>query len=147
MENKTSYYGSSLEQELLELSQKMDDQKKKEITRKKRAEGGKLGGRPKAKIERKKQVNVGLSVNEYSKLSAVAEAHKITIPELFRRSAFQVPMPDSERNKMLVEYRVNFSRISNIFRRDIWDQEEKNKFRKELNEVILQIRNFISNKW
>lgn len=147
MENNSAKDLNSLEKELLQLSQKIDEKSRKETIRKKRAEGGKLGGRPRAKIERKKQVNVGISENEYSKLSMVAEAHKITVPELFRRSAFQVPMPDGERNKILVEYRVNFSRISNIFRRDIWDEEEKNKFGRELNEVIFQIRNFISNKW
>ncbi|MEG1669175.1 hypothetical protein [Chryseobacterium sp.] len=133
-----------LSEELLRELTQLDDQIKtdnrKEEIRKKRAEGGKLGGRPKIENSKKKQVNVKLSENEYLQISKVAGSYGMTLPDFIRRRSLDVPLRDGKRNEILLEYRTNFKRISNIFRKDIWTESEKNELKTELEEVIKLIK-------
>ncbi|MRM86533.1 hypothetical protein D1002_11785 [Riemerella anatipestifer] len=131
------------EEYLKKLQEQFSESKHKEEIRKKRAEGGKKGGRPIVNEVRNIQKNVRLNKFEEKKIFETSQAYGISISELFRRSALNVPMPDPERNKLLSEYRTNFSRISNIFRSDIWEWSEKEEFKSEIKKVIQLIRNHL----
>ena len=117
--------------------------KRKEEIRKKRAEGGKKGGRPIVNRIRNIQKNIRLNELEEKQILELAQSYGISESELFRRSALGVPMPDPERNKLLSEYRTNFARISNIFRSEIWEWSEKEEFKSELKEVIQLLKNHL----
>lgn len=133
-----------LSEELLRELTQLDDQIKtdnrKEEIRKKRAEGGKLGGRPKIDNSKKKQVNVKFSEKDYLQVSEVASSYGMTLQDFIRRRSLNVPLRDGNRNEILLEYRTNFKRISNIFRKDIWTENEKNELKTELEEVIKLIQ-------
>ncbi len=104
---------------LRKLQEQFSESKRKEEIRKKRAEGGKKGGRPIVNKIRNIQKNIRLNEQEEKQIFELAQEYGISESELFRRSALNIPMPDPERNKLLSEYRTNFARISNIFRSDI----------------------------
>ena len=122
--------------ELSALDEQINFENRKEEIRKKRAEGGKKGGRPKKDNSLKKQINVKYSERDYLRILSTAEALKISPAELIRRSSLGLEIPDKERNEILKSYRGNFNRIGNFFRSQIWDESEKAEFRKELREVI-----------
>lgn len=128
---------------LKKLQEQFSESKRKEEIRKKRAEGGKKGGRPIVNKIRNIQKNIRLNEQEEKRIFEMAKAYGISESELFRRSALGVPMPNADRNKLLSEYRTNFSRISNIFRSDIWEWSEKEEFKTELKEVILLLKNHL----
>lgn len=130
----------SLLEELKQLAQQMEQQNRKEEIRRKRAEGGKKGGRP--VLNKKREIKKFFRVNEIEEkhIKEVSEAWGVSESEYFRRCAMGIVMPDAERNKLLSEYHTNFKRISNIFRKDIWDEADKEFFKKELSEVIQLIK-------
>ena len=128
---------------LRKLQEQFSESKRKEEIRKKRAEGGKKGGRPIVNKIRNIQKNIRLNEQEEKQIFELAKEYGISESELFRRSALNIPMPDPERNKLLSEYRTNFARISNIFRSDIWEWSEKEEFKKELKEVIQLLKNHL----
>ena len=117
--------------------------KRKEEIRKKRAEGGKKGGRPIVNKIRNIQKNIRLNEQEEKQVFELAQAYGISESELFRRSALSIPMPDQDRNKLLSEYRTNFARISNIFRSEVWEWSEKEEFKNELKDVIQLLKNHL----
>ena len=125
--------------ELSKVGEDLEVHKRNEEIRRKRAEGGKLGGRPKKNNSKKKQINIKLSENEYLTILETAKAYKISPADLLRRSGLGVPLPDGKRNEILLEFRTNFKRIANIFRSDIWDENEKKYFKNELQKVIFLI--------
>ena len=127
-------------QELIQLDEQIKADNRKEEIRKKRAEGGKLGGRPKIDNSKKKQVNVKFSEKDYLQISEVASSYGMTLQDFIRRRSLDVPLRDGKRNEILLEYRTNFKRISNIFRKDIWTESEKNELKTELEEVIKLIQ-------
>lgn len=126
--------------ELEKLEGAMQESTRKEEIRKKRAEGGKLGGRPVLSKKREFQKNVRLNENEKNEIEALAKAYGITESELFRRSALNISLPNPERNKILSDYKTHFSRIANFFRNDVWNENEKNDFKQELKEIISLIK-------
>lgn len=128
---------------LRKLQEQFSESKRKEDIRKKRAEGGKKGGRPVVNKIRNIQKNIRLNEQEETQIFEIAQAYGISESELFRRSALNIPMPDPERNKLLSEYRTNFARISNIFRSEIWEWSEKEDFKNELKEVIQLLKNHL----
>ena len=139
--NKEEIYDSDdLLKELEQLERVMNENQKKEEIRKKRAEGGKLGGRPILTKKRELQKNIKLNEIEKKKIEALAKTYGITESELFRRSALGISMPDPERNKILSQYKTHFSRISNFFKNDVWDENEKNDYKNELKEIIHLIK-------
>lgn len=133
-------FSEELLRELTQLDDQIKTDNRKEEIRKKRAEGGKLGGRPKIDNSKKKQVNVKFSENDYLQVSEVASSYGMTLQDFIRRRSLDVPLRDGKRNEILLEYRTNFKRISNIFRKDIWTESEKNELKTELEEVIKLIQ-------
>lgn len=131
-------------QELNQLDEQIKADNRKEEIRKKRAEGGKLGGRPKIDNSKKKQVNVKFSENDYLQVLEVANSYGMTLQDFIRRRSLDVPLRDGKRNEILLEYRTNFKRISNIFRKDIWTESEKKELKNELEEVIKLLQKNIS---
>lgn len=133
-------FSEELLRELTQLDDQIKTDNRKEEIRKKRAEGGKLGGRPKIENSKKKQVNVSFSENDYLQILKVAGSYGMTLQDFIRRRSLDVPLRDGKRNEILLEYRTNFKRISNIFRKDIWTESEKNELKTELEEVIKLIQ-------
>lgn len=131
---------SLLEEELAQLSAELEQDARREEIRRKRAEGGKKGGRP--ILTKKREIKKFFRINEIEQkhITEVSSAWGVSESEYLRRCATGVPMPDSERNKILSMCHTHFKRISNIFRRDIWDDEEREQFKKELSEVIYLIK-------
>lgn len=141
MNNKNIDFSEELLQELSRLSGDMEEEVRKESIRRKRADGGKKGGRP--KLSRKREIKKFFRINEIEQkyISEVSSAWGVSESEYLRRCATGIPMPDGERNKILSACHTHFKRISNIFRRDLWDESEKEYFRKEILEVIKLIKN------
>lgn len=137
-------FSEELLRELTQLDDQIKTDNRKEEIRKKRAEGGKLGGRPKIDNSKKKQVNVKFSENDYLQVSEVASSYGMTLQDFIRRRSLDIPLRDGKRNEILLEYRTNFKRISNIFRKDIWTESEKNELKTELEEVIKLLQKNIS---
>lgn len=140
MEHEPQGYDDLLLQELTQLASEMEATSRKEEIRRKRAEGGKKGGRP--VLTKKREIKKFFRINEIEQkhISEVSSAWGVSESEYLRRCATGVPMPDAERNKILSMCHTHFKRISNIFRRDIWDEEEREQFKKELSEVIYLIK-------
>lgn len=137
-------FSDELLRELNQLDDQIKADNRKEEIRKKRSEGGKLGGRPKIDNSKKKQINVKFSENDYLQVSEVANSYGMTLQDFIRRRSLDVPLRDGKRNEILLEYRTNFKRISNIFRKDIWTESEKNELKTELEEVIKLLQKNIS---
>ncbi|WP_343643391.1 hypothetical protein [Chryseobacterium sp.] len=126
--------------DIAELERQYQESQRKAEIRKKRAEGGKKGGRPVLEKKRKIQKNIKFYETEILHLEAKARTYNISLTELIRRGALGIPMPDKERNILLSEYKTNFRRIANIFRSDKWNEEDKKVFKTELQEVISLIK-------
>lgn len=141
MEHGKIDFEALLEEELSQLSAEMEQDARKEEIRRKRAEGGKKGGRP--VLTKKREIKKFFRINEIEQkhISEASSAWGVSESEYLRRCAAGVPMPDAERNKILSMCHTNFKRISNIFRRDIWDEPEKEHFMKELSEVMMLVKN------
>lgn len=129
-------------EELYELFSTENVEKwEKEITRKERLRTyGKLGGRPLIGDSKKtEKITIRLSPKEKKQLKEKAEKSKLSLPEFFRRSAMEKPLPNADRNKVLLEYRTNFKRLSNFFSSSIWTIEERTKFKEEISHLISKI--------
>ncbi len=101
---------------------------------------GKLGGRPKKDTTQNERITVRLTSLEKRKAEEKAEKLGVTLSEYCRRAIENKPFPDKERNLVLLEYRTNFSRLSNYFKRNIWSESEKSEFLKELRVLIDQLK-------
>ena len=140
MPHENQSFDNLLLQELNQLANEMETTSRKEEVRRKRAEGGKKGGRP--VLTKKREIKKFFRINEIEQkhITIASEAWGVSESEYLRRCATGVPMPDAERNKILSACHTNFKRISNIFRRDIWDDSEKEHFISELAEVIQLVK-------
>ncbi len=101
---------------------------------------GKLGGRPKKDETLNTSIRVRLTSAEKKKAQNRADKLGVTLSEYCRKAIENKPFPDKERNLTLLEYRTNFQRISNFFKRDIWSDSERAEYLKELKSVIEQIK-------
>lgn len=129
---------------------------KEKIKKEKRAaqlrEWGKLGGRPvKGKDEKKIRISFRVSENEKMLIDKKVLESEMSLSEYLRRSALsseirQRPKMDTERNKILVEYRLNFIRLSNFIESRIWNEEEKTEFKKELRGLIRSLQEELQKK-
>lgn len=113
--------------------------------RKKRfSEMGKLGGRPKK--SQKKIYKYLLSLNERQNELAkdLAEKNGISLQEFLRRKIENEPLPNPERNKLLIKTYSNFTRIGNFFESKIWTENERTEFKSFLsytcNEILKSIK-------
>lgn len=140
MENESQGFDDLLLQELTQLSAELEQESRWEEIRRKRAAGGKKGGRP--VLTKKREIKKFFRINEIEQrhISEVSSAWGVSESEYLRRCAMGVPMPDAERNKILSMCHTHFKRISNIFRRDVWNDTDKEHFAKELSEVIMLIK-------
>ena len=104
-------------------------------------EYGKLGGRPKKEIKKeRKRVNLSFSIEEYKKLEKRAEKHNMKLTEYCYKLISEKELPNYEENKVLIQYGSNFSRISNYMKRGVFNQMEKDRLIKEIEEVISGIK-------
>ena len=60
-------------------------------------------------------------------------------PEFLRRKIENEPLPNPERNKILLQFYSNFNRIKNFFDSRIWEEEERRNFKKLLTETCEEI--------
>lgn len=111
--------------------------KQKEEERKnKLKEWGKLGGRPPK--EKTKSVTISTRATEKQKeiLKQKADKVELSLSEFLLRSGLNIPLPNAEKNKTLIEFRTNFKRIANHFRSNVWTPEEKKIYKTELDRII-----------
>lgn len=115
-----------------ELIQKLESEELKNKYR----EWGKLGGRPKKEKVKSKKITIRVTEKEKEILQKKADKVGLSLAEFVRRSSLEIPLPDAERNKTLVEYRTNFKRLANHFRSGVWSDEEKKVFTDILKNTI-----------
>lgn len=127
-------------------SQEILDKKENERKKNQYRERGKLGGRPK-KYHNKKSKKILLSLTPIQKeiLDKVSESYGIKPQELIRHLILNTTPKDAERNKILIEFRTNFRRISNHFKSNVWTNAEKEKYKSEINKIISLIENELKN--
>ncbi|MEG1592482.1 MAG: hypothetical protein RR391_16595, partial [Chryseobacterium sp.] len=87
-------FSDDILRDLAQLDEQIRADNRKEEIRKKRAEGGKLGGRPKIDNSKKKQVNVKFSEKDYLQVSEVASSYGMTLQDFIRRRSLNVPLRD-----------------------------------------------------
>lgn len=131
--------------EELQKAQEDFDRQTEEIERKNKfREWGKLGGRPPR--NEVKNVRVAARISEREKIF-LDKKSKITgesLSELLRKGALNIPLPDPEKTKILVEYRTNFVRISNFMKKGIWTENEKKELKELLKSTIKSIEKEIN---
>lgn len=133
--------------EIEKWNQDLLDKSQKEKKKKQYREWGKLGGRPKKGSKKlTEKMLVSLTLQHKNKLDEISETFGLRPQELIRNLISNTQPRDPERNKILLEYRANFRRISNHFRSAIWTEAEKEKFTQELNDVIILIEKQLKTK-
>lgn len=146
--NQEDYDWSEWERLYQEGEEKIKQEKRTAQLRK----WGKLGGRP-VKGKDEKKIRISFRVSESEKMlidKKVLESEPI-LSEYLRSCALsseimQRPKVDTERNKILVEYRLNFIRLSNFIESRIWNEEERTVFKKELRGVIKLLQDELQKK-
>ncbi len=123
--------------ELEKWNDDLREKEEKESLKRQYRSWGKLGGRPKKYSKKKsKKILLSLTETQMNKLQNMSDSYQIKIQEIIRNLIdFQKPV-DAERNKILMEYRTNFKRISNHFKSNIWSDFDKEKFKNELRLII-----------
>ncbi len=111
----------------------------------KRKEWGKLGGRPIKEIKRTKSKTFRFTEKEFCVLEEKAKLYGVSVSEYVRMTALGYPIPDSERNKILVRYALNFVRIGNFFKKPFWTENEKKEMLEEIKEVSSLIKKNLQN--
>ena len=105
---------------------------------------GKLGGRPRKGDEKKtEKILLSLTKMQKEKLKKVSASYGISPQDWLRYLILNNEPRDAERNKILMSYHTNFKRISNHFKSGVWSYPEREKFKYELEKVILLIKNEI----
>lgn len=136
------------------LYQEGEEKIKKEQRSAQLCEWGKLGGgsRPvKGKDEKKVRISFRVSESEKMLIDKKVLESEMSLSEYLRSSALsskiqQRPKVDTERNKILVEYRLNFIRLFNFIESRIWNEEEKLEFKKELRGLIRSLQEELQKK-
>ena len=85
--------------------------------------------------------NLTLSLDEKQNNLAkiIQKENKISLQEFLRRKIENEPLPNPERNKILLQFYSNFNRIKNFFDSRIWEEEERRNFKKLLTETCEEI--------
>lgn len=110
------------------------------------------GSRPvKGKDEKKVRISFRVSESEKMLIDKKVLESEMSLSEYLRSSALsskiqQRPKVDTERNKILVEYRLNFIRLFNFIESRIWNEEEKLEFKKELRGLIRSLQEELQKK-
>lgn len=123
-------------------NQDLLDKSEKERKKNQYRAWGKLGGRPKkGSYKKTEKLMLSLTAEQKNKLEMISQSFGIKPQELIRNLISDIEPRDPERNKVLMEYRTNFRRISNHFKSGVWTIAEREKYLKELNNIILLIEN------
>lgn len=94
------------------------------------------------------RLNVRLTKSELIMLKEKSELTKQSIAELVRIAIkeiedFKIIVPNAEENKILIEYRTNFSRIKNHFKSQLWSNSEREIYKKMLTDIINKIDKYL----
>ena len=94
------------------------------------------------------RLNVRLTKSELVMLKERSELTGQSIANLIRVAikevqGFKIFVPNAEENKILIEYRTNFSRIKNHFESQLWSNSEREIYKKLLTEIINKIDKYL----
>lgn len=127
---------NDFERQLREWEEQERKKEKAEKEKKRLQDIGHLGGRPRLEKSRTSTIGISVTADEKSKIQAKADAAGLTLSSFCRTAALEQNLPDGERNRILMEYRSNFKRISNWFKSATWTMDEKIEYIKMLKETI-----------
>ena len=71
---------------------------------------------------------------------SIANLIRVAIKEV---QGFKIFVPNAEENKILIEYRTNFSRIKNHFESQLWSNSEREIYKKLLTDVVRKIDKYL----
>ena len=117
----------------------IEESLKKNEKRKRMQEIGKLGGRPKKLQKKRFKYSLSLDEKQNNLAKIIQKENKISLQEFLRRKIENEPLPNPERNKILLQFFSNFNRIKNFFDSRIWEEEERRNFKKLLTETCEEI--------
>ncbi len=106
---------------------------------------GRLGGRPKKDVTRTKVLSLRLTLDEYETLLEKSQKQNLHIAHYCRTILNEKPFPNVKQNKLLLQYAVNFTRISNFMKQGIFNEFEKQYLLDEIQTLITQLRKAV--KW
>lgn len=94
------------------------------------------------------RLNVRLTKSELEMLKQKSTLTGESIAKLIRLGiknveGFKIILPNAEENKMLIEYRTNFSRIKNHFESQLWNKSEREFYKKLLENTIFKIDKYL----
>ncbi|AQX49244.1 hypothetical protein AYC66_00450 [Elizabethkingia anophelis] len=97
------------------------------------------------------RLNLRLTKAEHKMLKEKSELSNIGMGKLIRIAVqkvqgFKIIIPNAEENKTLLEYRTNFSRIRNHFQSQMWSEDEREKYKSLLDEIIFKIDKYLQKK-
>ena len=109
------------------------EEKLKNAERKKKFSAyGKLGGRPRKSDKKIHKFSISLNDKQNKKAKELCEQNQISLQELLRRKIENEPLPNPEKNKILLKSYSNFNRIKSFFNVGIWNESEREEFKKIL---------------
>ena len=117
----------------------IEDSLKKNEKRKRMQAIGKLGGRPKKLQKKRFKYSLSLDEKQNDLAKIICEKNQISLQEFLRRKIENEPLPNPERNKILLQFYSNFNRIKNFFDSRIWEEHERQNFKKLLSETCEEI--------
>lgn len=94
------------------------------------------------------RLNVRLTKSELKMLKEKSDLTGQSIAHLIRIAIKEVEnlkiiIPNAEENKILIEYRTNFSRIKNHFESQLWSDSEREIYKKLLTDIINKIDKYL----
>ena len=100
---------------------------------------GKLGGRPR-KIQKKAfKYSLSLTEKQNDLAKDICRKNEISLQEFLRRKIENEPLPNSERNRLLIQVFSHFNRIKSFFNSQIWEEYEREEFKKLLTKTCGEV--------
>lgn len=90
---------------------------------------GKLGGRPRKDDKKIYKYSISLNENQNKKAMKLCEKNQISLQEFLRRKIENEPLPNPEKNKILLKSYSNFNRVKSFFNSGIWNESEREEFK------------------
>lgn len=103
------------------------------------SEMGKLGGRPKKTLKKNFKYLLSLNERQNELAKEIVINNGISLQEFVRRKIENEPLPNPERNKILIKAYTNFIRIGNFFESKIWTEKERKEFKFLLSNTCSEI--------
>ena len=126
-----------------EFAREFEQKEKLKNHYKKLGEYGKLGGRPKVLNKKNKVVGVRMTTTEDAFISQKAKEYNLSKSEFSRLRIFDREFPNKERDLLLLEYRSNFNRISNLIKTKLFNQTLQSEFLREIKKVVELIDKYL----